>query len=409
MFPESQEYDQVSENNTADIKTVLLGVFVLVSGVTSFAFFWVYLGNLFPNFIGDAWISHIISGLIGFICFEAAAFGWMRAYLSEAATSQQRTIALQASIAALAGGTIASFVWVILSGTQLVDLSPQVETMIGWLAVVSVSVAISFHMISAWRYTKNSHQARLNQLHGRFQAREQKAMEQYETSLQSRIHARMGEKMDGVADQIADFMTAQQVAARMKRLYDSTRLIEGFEHYLVDGRHARQLDGQGLVAPTATAGGREDVWVILGDDSGILRGPYAQVEARAKAKEWQSYGFDDYFHVLHWDPDLLGVVVPAAPKRTGWGVFDNAGQRLHVGGLSEAAAHRVARTWNDNCGGRRFSAGPVTATAPTAGRAAEREKWAATPGQETAAHPKQDADFLAGRPGQNRPANGQEA
>lgn len=246
-----QDADEVAEHNSADISKVLLFVFFVVSGVTSFAFFFVYLGNLFPNVItGDAWLAAIISGVIGFLCFEFAAFAWLRAYLRPNTTSQQRTIALQGSIAGLVGGTIASFVWVMLSGLQLIDLTPQARTSIGWLAVVSVSVAISFHLVSAWRYTKNSHQARVNQMVGKFQAKEQAQMEKYEHQLADKINARMQEKLDRVADQVADYMSAQQVAKRMKRIYGNTAVVQGFEQYLADGRHAQQTglageDGDG--------------------------------------------------------------------------------------------------------------------------------------------------------------------
>jgi hypothetical protein len=100
-------------------------------------------------------------------------------------------------------------------------------------------------------------------------------------------------------------------------------------------------------------------WVVIGDDSGHIYGPYPQAEARTKADEWSRLGFDDHFHVVLWDEDVLGSPNDALRRQHGWGILHQTKDDLYAGGLIEVEAKRTAATWNQNTGFRYFKAGKI--------------------------------------------------
>lgn len=198
-----------------DVVKIAGWVFVALSATTTFGFFFTFLPSIVPvALLGDTWLAGIFSGVVGVILFEGASLTWLRAYLSGSDTEQQRTIALQSSKAAMAGGAVASFAWIVLSGLQLVSLSTSSQQLVGWLSLLAVAVVTVLHFVNNWRFAKNSKLARDQQRLAARAAKIQKEEEKQQNLLDDLIAEKAGKKIAERAEYIAEQIANRIANAR---------------------------------------------------------------------------------------------------------------------------------------------------------------------------------------------------
>lgn len=136
------------------------GALILLSAVTSAAFFWEYSPDLF-SFISPS-LSPYLAAATGVLCFEMAAVAWSWLRAHDADTHGQLTAANVGSWGAMIGGLLVTAVYFILNNRLLAgQLDATAETVVSILGGLLIVLGVGGHFAlgHVYRTSGAAHQA----------------------------------------------------------------------------------------------------------------------------------------------------------------------------------------------------------------------------------------------------------
>lgn len=135
---------------------IFAAVLLLISGLTSFSFFYTHFSSLIPNGLIESDISRIISGTIGMTLFDIASFIWLLTFLYHSETSEQRAISLIMTVIAFIGGASASIAYLGLNATGDMQLAETTRQTIGISSLIIVILGIVLNFASSLAHNRYS-------------------------------------------------------------------------------------------------------------------------------------------------------------------------------------------------------------------------------------------------------------
>lgn len=183
-------------------------VFVVLSSVTTFMFFWSYMpGFIRLDWLGDwaGYISPVLSGVVGVLLLDYAAVKWLQIYLygCDEGNNEQRSTAEWAFWFCLAGSTISSGAYLLLSADSLITLDTATREWVGIASIIMIAAAVVFNFYSKLDFDRNSNVAKQAIREAERMGRIAKAREEEERHLDELIAKETKERLAGLADEIA--------------------------------------------------------------------------------------------------------------------------------------------------------------------------------------------------------------
>lgn len=196
-------------------------VWLVISGTSSFGFFYTYLPSIVPAGIAGS-IAPVISGVIGVALFDVAGILWLAVYLHHTETAAQRAIAMIMAVVTFAGSVASTVAYFALEatsgGNQLILLESSTANVIGWfaLAVVILGSALNFIGYNLYNSQSLENQRRIREDNQRdvIQAAEDEQSE-YLTDL---VTSSVKSKIKALAESLAE-----EEAAHLVNQYQLTR------------------------------------------------------------------------------------------------------------------------------------------------------------------------------------------
>jgi heme/copper-type cytochrome/quinol oxidase subunit 3 len=149
-----------TQEHTRKSVSVIFSLFVvailLISALTSFAFFYTFLPGLVPEGMIDGTLGRIVSGIIGVLLLDVATVVWLSNFLHNSETSEQRGIALIMTIITFIGSATASIAYIGLSGQNELSLAGETRATIGIASLFMVIGAIILNFAATQFHTRFS-------------------------------------------------------------------------------------------------------------------------------------------------------------------------------------------------------------------------------------------------------------
>ena len=199
-------------------------VWLVISGTSSFGFFYTYLPSIVPGGIAGS-IAPVISGAMGVALFDVAGILWLAVYLHHTETAAQRAIAMIMAVVTFAGSVAATVAYFALEatsgGSQLILLETNTANVIGWFALATVILGSALNFIGYNLYNSQSleNQRRIRDDNQRdvIQAAEDEAGEYLTDLVTSGVKARIKESAQRLADEEAAYLVGQYQMQRRAR------------------------------------------------------------------------------------------------------------------------------------------------------------------------------------------------
>lgn len=234
-------------------------VFVVLSSVTTFMFFWSYMpGFIRLDWLGEwaAYVSPVLSGVVGVLLLDYAAVKWLQIYLygCDEGNNEQRSTAEWAFWFCLAGSTISSGAYLLLSADSLITLDVATREWVGIASIIMIAAAVVFNFYSKLDFDRNSNVAKQAIREAERMGRIAEAREEEERHLDELIAKETKQRLAGLADEIA--------AERADSLADDYRRVERAKatkspptppHLNATRSHPHNNDGNGVSAATQGA------------------------------------------------------------------------------------------------------------------------------------------------------------
>ena len=133
-------------------------VLLIISATTSFAFFVEFFPEIIPGSVLAKDIGALVSGAIGVALFDVATVVWLLMFLHDAATPQQRAIALILAVFTFMGSAAASVAYLSLSAEGSMDvLDVATKTTVASFALVIVLLGIVSNFGASQMYNRYSY------------------------------------------------------------------------------------------------------------------------------------------------------------------------------------------------------------------------------------------------------------
>jgi len=136
------------------------GLLVILSGLTSMAFFYRFAGSAFAFLVGD--LSPWLSALVGVLCFEIASLVWAWLRANDADTAGQLAISNVAAWLTMAGGLAVTVIYFGLTAdliaARLDATAEMVFSLIGGLLIIA-GIAGNFAAAHVYRINAATHAA----------------------------------------------------------------------------------------------------------------------------------------------------------------------------------------------------------------------------------------------------------
>ena len=184
-------------------------IFVVLSSITTFMFFWTYM----PEFINLDWlgtwgayISPVLSGIVGVLLLDYATVKWLQIYLHgcDDGNNEQRATAQYAFYFDFAGSAVSSGAYLILSADNLITLDASTREWIGIASIVMIALAVIFNFYSKLDFDFKSNTARESIREAERMGKIAQARQQEEKHLDDLIAQKTREKLASQADAIAE-------------------------------------------------------------------------------------------------------------------------------------------------------------------------------------------------------------
>ena len=219
MHEDQNTPEKLSANK---VKTFMGALYFLISGLTSFMFFYENLPTLARIEILGTYaqqIGAIVSGLVGVAVFDGAAVGWLYLLLYGSDNNYQRSIAKVAFWAAIGGSTISSFAYLFLTGNSLFVLPDDFKFYMSVFSIFIIALAVVVNFVSKLSFDSNSDASRaaerLNVRRGRIQAAEEQMAVMLDRLIVDKTKAKLSAKADGMAEVRSDRLVDERQRAEM--------------------------------------------------------------------------------------------------------------------------------------------------------------------------------------------------
>jgi len=175
------------------VSVIFGGLLVLLSALTSAAFFYRFAGSAFSFLVGD--LSPWLAAAVGVLCFEAASLVWAWLRANDADTGGQLAVSNIAAWATMGGGLIVTVIYFALTSDLLVTridaTAETVLSLIGGLLIIA-GIAGNFAAGHIYRINASSHVAsgnraelRAMQSGARFQADKETTLAELQRTLEA--------------------------------------------------------------------------------------------------------------------------------------------------------------------------------------------------------------------------------
>jgi len=160
MFDLDSPLDHQKPVTSRAVSVLFGGVLVLLSALTSAAFFYRFAGDAFAFLVGN--LSPWLASLVGVLCFEIASLVWAWLRANDADTAAQIAVSSIAAWLTMGGGLVVTVIYFALT-TPLINaqLDSTVETvfsLIGGLLIIT-GIAGNFAAAHIYRINAFSHAA----------------------------------------------------------------------------------------------------------------------------------------------------------------------------------------------------------------------------------------------------------
>lgn len=197
-------------------------IFVILSSITTFMFFWTYM----PAFINLDWlgawgayISPVLSGIVGVLLLDYPTVKWLQIYLHgcDDGNNEQRSTAKSAFYFDFAGSAVSSGAYLILSADNLITLDASTREWIGIASIAMIALAVIFNFYSKLDFDFKSNTARDSIRQAERMGKIAEARREEEKHLDDLIAQKTREKLASQADAIAE-TRADSLASDYQRI-----------------------------------------------------------------------------------------------------------------------------------------------------------------------------------------------
>lgn len=211
--------DKISANKSAQY---IGTIFVVLSSITTFMFFWSYM----PGFVNLDWlgawgayISPVLSGIVGVLLLDYATVKWLQIYLHgcDEGNNEQRSTAQYAFYFDFAGSAVSSGAYLILSADNLITLDASTREWIGIASIAMIALAVIFNFYSKLDFDFKSNTAKESIREAERMGKIAQARQGEEKHLDELIAQKTREKLAGQAEAIAE-QRADSLAAEYERI-----------------------------------------------------------------------------------------------------------------------------------------------------------------------------------------------
>lgn len=129
---------------------------LLISALTSFAFFYTFLPGLVPQGVLDGNLGKMFSGFVGVLLLDIATVLWLNNFLHNSETSEQRSIALIMTTITFVGSAVASIAYIGLKGEGELTLTGETRGTIGIVSLFMVIGTIVLNFAAVQFHTRYS-------------------------------------------------------------------------------------------------------------------------------------------------------------------------------------------------------------------------------------------------------------
>lgn len=184
-------------------------VVFLISASTTFAFFMTYFSGWIPEGILDPWLSAILSGVAGMLLFDVAAVLWLYQFLRNAASSEQRAIAIGMTMLDFVFAAAASIAYLGLTATGDLALSGVAKDTIGLIALGVVILGVVINFGSTLAYTRFDPVTKEDVREAERRDRVDRAYAEAQKKLDAEVARQLGLEIDDLSRQIVMAQTSK--------------------------------------------------------------------------------------------------------------------------------------------------------------------------------------------------------
>jgi hypothetical protein len=185
----------MKESTTSGLRKFFFGLIILISAVTTAAFFWQHF-IIFPGL--PAVYNGILGAIIGVTVLDGGALAWLRIYLSGSDNNDERSIAVVSFFVDMAGSAITTFVTLFFASNLM---TPPAG--LGTGATIAIAAVTVFNFVMAAVFTYKSTRSQIDEKVSEMKARATKQMlGDLETELMARIPGMAERQALALADEV---------------------------------------------------------------------------------------------------------------------------------------------------------------------------------------------------------------
>lgn len=154
MYDFNSPLDQQKPATAQAVSFIFGGLLVVISAITSAAFFFRFAGEAFVFLVGD--LSPWLSAVVGVLCFEVASLTWAWLRAHDADTQAQLAVSNLASWLTMAGGLAVTVIYFGLTSSLVsTRLDSTAETVLSLLGALLIVAGIAGNFAAAHVYRIN--------------------------------------------------------------------------------------------------------------------------------------------------------------------------------------------------------------------------------------------------------------
>lgn len=152
QYTNINEIESQSGPTARGLRILFTGALLVLSGVTSMAFFATYAWPMFAFLVGVD-LAPYMAGLTGALCFEIASIVWSYLRANDAGTNGQIATATTAHWMALAGGVTVTIIYMVMSSELIAPyLDSRADLVLALIGMVLIVAGVAGNFLAASLY-----------------------------------------------------------------------------------------------------------------------------------------------------------------------------------------------------------------------------------------------------------------